>query len=78
MSFIVWPILIFQLIFLIWALGKWDERDYFKTAMHGAYAVINYFIMSTLGISGSVLGTGDKNHQHMLFKNKEVSLETVQ
>ena len=41
MSFLVWPILIFQLIFLIWALGKWDERDYFKT-MHGAYAVINY------------------------------------
>ena len=77
MSFLVWPILIFQLIFLIWALGKWDERDYFKT-MHGAYAVINYFIMSTHGIPGSVLGAGDKSHQHMLFKNKEVSLETVQ
>lgn len=46
--------------------------------MHGAYAVINYFIMSTHGIPGSVLGAGDKSHQQMLFKNKEVSMETVQ
>lgn len=46
--------------------------------MHGAYAVINYFIVSTHGIPGSVLGAGDKSHQQMLFKKKEVSMETVQ
>lgn len=78
MSYIVWPILISQLILLIWVLGKWNERDYLKIAMHGAYAVINYFVTSTHSVPGSVLGAGDRNHQHMLLKNRKVDLEAMQ
>lgn len=49
-----------------------------EIAMHDAYAVINYCVMGTYSVPRFVLGAGDKNHQHLLLKQRGVDLEIMQ
>lgn len=49
-----------------------------EIAMRDAHAVISYRVTGPYSVPCFVLGAGDKTHQHLLLKHREVDLEIPQ